>query len=64
MSKPIEFTALALEDIGNAAEWYRKHDEDLMAQFLEEIENALGEIAKAPRRFPVVLNDCRRALIA
>lgn len=49
-------------DLREAAEWYQSQQSGLGEKFLNEIDRIFDRIEAAPRQFPVVYRDLRRAL--
>jgi plasmid stabilization system protein ParE len=50
-------------DIADAALWYEQRASGLGTEFLRALDVSFAEIARMPERFPVVCEDCRRALL-
>lgn len=50
-------------DITDAAVWYEQRSPGLGFQFLDAVDEAFGTLFDAPRRFPEVHLDNRRALL-
>ena len=50
-------------DIAAAALWYEARASGLGAEFLRLVDVALAEVQRMPERFPVVHEQCRRALL-
>jgi plasmid stabilization system protein ParE len=57
----VRFTAAALADLDEAAEWYNKQRPMLGVQFLEAVRETTNRIATNPKAFRVVAEDVRRA---
>lgn len=51
------------EKLGEAFDWYEERVSGLGSDFLMNVDAALNAILRNPRRFPVVHNNLRRALI-
>ena len=63
MSRPLEFTDLALRDIAKAYAWYEAQHAGLGAEFMGAVEAQLTRIAAHPNHFPAVGRSAKRALV-
>lgn len=50
-------------DITDAALWYETQSQGLGSDFLRSVDACLADVARAPRRFPVIRRNMRRALL-
>ena len=53
----------ARHDIGGAAEWYEKRQQELGAEFVSAIEQAFNQIAAKPKLYSQRYRDLRRVLV-
>ena len=59
----LEVRPAAAADIEEAALWYESKRPGLGSEFLEELRFMEASIAEAPKRFPVITRDTRRAML-
>ena len=50
-------------DITDAAVWYETQSNGLGSEFSRSVDACLADIGRAPRRFPVIRRNMRRALL-
>ena len=62
MTASLVVRSAAEADIADAALWYEQRAPGLGTEFLRAVDVTLAEVARMPERFPVVYQDCRRAL--
>lgn len=60
----VELTALAEDDIADAAVAYEHERPQLGFRFQAELDVTLARIAENPLQFPILTTDVRRALVA
>jgi plasmid stabilization system protein ParE len=58
---PVVFLPAARWEMFDARDWYNERDAGLGDRFIDEIERAASRIASAPRQFPIIFEDIRRA---
>jgi plasmid stabilization system protein ParE len=63
MSLAVIFRPIALREMDEAMEWYRKQKAGLEAEFKGAIDEMLERIAATPLRFGPVRGEVRRALL-
>jgi plasmid stabilization system protein ParE len=63
MTSRLVVHSAAEADIADAALWYEARATGLGADFVRAVDVALAEIQRMPERFPVVHQQCRRALL-
>ena len=56
------FTPLARAELELAWAWYDERSERAAARFLDLMDHLVEQVGEAPRQFPVVRGDIRRAL--
>jgi plasmid stabilization system protein ParE len=56
------FTPLAQAELELAWAWYDERSERAAARFLDVMDHLVEQVGEAPRQFPVVRGDIRRAL--
>ena len=59
----VEFHPEAKEELAAAAEFYEDRVRDLGLAFLAEVEKSIRQIARAPKRWPVLSGAVRRFLL-
>ena len=62
-AKRVEYHQGAISDVKNAVSWYQKRSPKAAADFIEELNRAVGTIRTAPDRWPIGKNDTRRFLL-
>ena len=63
MTPRLVVRAAAEADITGAALWYEQRSPGLGAEFLRAVDVTLAEIARMPKRFPLVYHESRRATL-
>ncbi|HEX6982972.1 MAG TPA: type II toxin-antitoxin system RelE/ParE family toxin [Balneolaceae bacterium] len=63
MTFKVTFLEIAKEDVGDAIEWYEKHQKGLGAKFLAEIEQSVESVQAMPKAFPRKFKNLRAVLI-
>jgi plasmid stabilization system protein ParE len=58
---PVVFGPAARAELIEARGWYVARDAELAARFIAGVETVVDRIGTAPRQFPVVYRDVRRA---
>jgi plasmid stabilization system protein ParE len=61
--KPLRIRPEAANDAREAALWYENERPGLGREFLGVVRDVLGRIETMPLRFPIVLEEIRRALL-
>jgi toxin ParE1/3/4 len=61
--KPVQLTPAAKSDIADASRWYESRREGLGDEFLDRVDEAIGEIARAPEGFQKVYKQARRVTL-
>jgi toxin ParE1/3/4 len=56
----IRFHRLAIREYEETRAWYERREEGLGVAFTDEVDRAIGRIAKSPTRWPVVFVRFRR----
>ncbi|MBB6254713.1 type II toxin-antitoxin system RelE/ParE family toxin [Nitrospirillum iridis] len=62
MTFTIIFTPKASEEVDITSDWYQEEAPRARARFVEELTAILERLAYAPRQFPIVHKDVRRAV--
>ncbi len=60
--KRVQLSAMALDDLWSARDWYEERTHGLGVRFVATVDGVFAEIARGPLLFPVVYDDVRRAL--
>jgi plasmid stabilization system protein ParE len=63
MTARLVVRSAAEADIADAALWYEQRATGLGAESLRAVDVSPAEVARMPERFPVIYQDCRRALL-
>jgi len=63
MTARLVVRSAAEADITDAALWYEQRAAGLGSEFLRTVDVTLAEVARMPERFPIVYQECRRALL-
>ena len=63
MSLPPEFHPSVRGETDDAHDWYERRRPGLGADFLDEVQRVLGEIAANPARYGFAHNDVREGLL-
>ena len=64
MTIDIRLRAEAESDLTEAASWYEDQNPELGHRFLDQIELVFSAIKKAPRSYPIVHRNIRRAMVS
>jgi plasmid stabilization system protein ParE len=64
MTPPLTLRDEALEEIQEAFDWYEEQRPDLGREFLNAVRATLAAVEEAPRRYPKIRGETRRALVA
>jgi len=59
----IRFTPEADDEIAEARQWYARQRDNLDAEFMQSIDEALTRIATNPNQYPTVYLTLRRAVV-
>lgn len=59
----IRFTPEADDEIAEARQWYARQRDNLDAEFMHSIDEALTRIATNPNQYPTVYRTLRRAVV-
>lgn len=63
MTTPVILRRLAQREFDDAADWYEQQRVGLGAEFIEEVNRVLEQIAANPQLYGQVHNDTREALV-
>lgn len=63
MSGEVRLRPEAEQDLTDAAEWYERQRRGLGQEFLDVMQAAFLAIAEAPRMYPVIHRNTRRAVV-
>jgi len=63
MTARLVVRSAAEADITDAALWYEQRAAGLGTELLRTVDVTLAEVARMPERFPIVYQECRRALL-
>jgi plasmid stabilization system protein ParE len=63
VTPPLTLRPAARAEIDEAYQWYEERRAGLGEEFLRAVRAVLAEVEQAPRRYPVIRNDIRRALL-
>lgn len=59
----IRFTPEADAELAEARQWYARQRDNLDAEFMQSIDDALTRIVTRPNQYPVVYRTLRRAVV-
>ena len=59
----IRFTPEADAELAEARQWYARQRDNLDAEFMQSIDEALTRIATSPNQYPIVYRTLRRAVV-
>ena len=60
----VRFLSVAEREMRDAFDWYKRQSLGLGAEFLAELDQAVGRIRRYPRSCPVLKDGIRRALLS
>ena len=63
MTPPLTLRPVARAEMEEAYAWYEERRPGLGEEFLTAVREALATVEEAPRRYPVIRRDIRRALL-
>lgn len=63
MTPPLTLRPVARAEIAEAYQWYEERLPGLGEEFLAALRETLATIEAAPRRYPVIRKEIRRALV-
>lgn len=63
MTPRLTLRPVARAEIEEAYGWYEERRPGLGTEFLAAVRDALAAVEEAPRRYPVIRNDVRRAMV-
>src|SRR5262249_27029275 len=63
MARRIIVRPLAEADIASAAQWYDSERSGLATRFLADVGRTFTRICEAPRQFPAIADNVRRAFL-
>ncbi len=61
--KLVEYHPSALEELIQAAEYYKSKSKGLGQRFLDEIEHCVADLSESPERWPYFLLNARKRLL-
>jgi plasmid stabilization system protein ParE len=63
MAYPVELHEAATAEFWEAIDWYDEQQDQLGKQFARELERVVKGISEGPQRFPIVVDDVRKAVL-
>ena len=63
MKLPVVLRRAAQAEFDEAADWYEQQQTNLGRDFVAKVQMTFDRIGKAPRHFPVVLEEVRQAIV-